>query len=418
MSYKSYILLTAIGLSTLGRLGAASADAGISDERIQACITSTCGSPRVNLNGSAAFENISNIPSVEARASSKVLEADILKLAGDMYANGVKSAQVLEKALLSNEPINFSPNQKVLFSFARIAQKISGHGSEIFKFNASLGTVEIDTKARDAFFATLKAEEIEATNVVMNKVFFRLFDEAYKSAGTENAVQARLKRLYPQLPLNEALAKDGKYLLEGSAKLVKWLGEDMGKFVNDEYELQVLRQAAQGKDLTSLESATYEQVAQNVNILTSMMEPEIGRALAKYPWNLDQDIQLLRDKNFAKKKMIETQVYNHQQNAWDLASTCQAYLRFSLDGNTSQLRIRKFQPVVAQVKAMAKVVVATMTDESTRKELEQAIDKIEFSYPTTSSERLESIRQVLEVEKMKVLKERQSVRPRIMRSLF
>lgn len=408
MSHKALITVISIGFGTLGTLGVAWADGLISNDRIQSCIVSTCGSPEVNRNGSSAFDNIQDIQSHEAKALSRVLEAEILKLANDQYSNGLKKAELLAKEISKNEPLNLTASQRILFSFMKVGQGIGGRAKKLLPYDVVRGTVEVDPKERDIYFATLKPEAIEATNMVLNRVFLEIYKAAFRTDNIENAVQARLKRLYPQLPLKEALAKDGKFLLGLNARVTEFLGKELGPFFSDESELQVLHQAAEGKDINAIQTGTYEKIARNLDIFSKLLEPDLAKALAKYPLDLQSDMKLLRDSKLAEKKMAETREYSPSIAA-KLANTCQAYLRFSFDGNTSELRIRKFQPVIAQVKSMAKIAVAKMTDETTRAELEKAIDDIQFSFPTTNAERLESIRGVLETEKLSVLKEQKEL---------
>jgi hypothetical protein len=404
MSHKSFILVMAMSLTTLGYQGMAWAEGLISNDRIQSCILSACGTPQVNRNGDAAFDNIQNIQSREAKALSRVLEKDILKLADDQYSNASKSAELLAKEILNNEPLILSPSQQMLFSFQKIGHGISGQAKKLLPYSAVLETVEINPQELDTYLATLKPDAREATTLILKKVFLPLFQEAYSTNQMESPLLARLKRLYPQLSTKEALIKDGKLLLGEHKRLVEWVGEELGKFVNDESEIQALRQAAEGKDLNSIQTAIYEKTARNLGIYTKLMDPEVSRALAKYPAEVAQDIKLLRESKFVEKKMAQVREYTPLV-AVKLASACQANMRFSFDGNTSEIRIRKFQPVIAQVKAMAKIVVSKMADESTRAELEKTIDDIQFSYPTTNAERLESIRAVLETEKLSVLKD-------------
>jgi len=372
--------------------------------QIDACIVSTCGSPSVNMSGSAAFERVSNTPSKEAVAQSHIFGDEIKALIKGQVEAEQKKALALQYAIADKAPLVLSKEVKVLFVSLRVMKALAPVLKEVAPFSYETRKYEVNHLKFDAYLSTLPSAARNAVRIILENVYLPVLDTLMNGALAGGTLKYRLAKLYPTLPLSKALRKDAAGLIEARAKFLAWLGKDLGETIELAFDEALFFKAANEGDLSQSEITTYERTFPSIAIFSQIMKAKYAAAFSDFPMDIEADVEKLRNTDFVSNYETQAQKLDTQALSVMMMSQCSFYLKISLDANTSALRIRKFQPVIAEVKNAAKSVVQKFADPATLQSLHSAIDKLEFSYPTSSAERIDSVRAVMRSEQGKLQK--------------
>lgn len=378
----------------------------IAPDQVQSCVTSLCGGSKANISNSFVGDNLANIKSREAVAMSNILKEDIRSLVKQQIQLEKDRVKALEVAFKDPSPVKVSEKVKELMVLLVLTQEVFQNFSSLAFVGGPKG-VEINETGFKAYTAAKTPAERAALRAILDKVAPPAIDLALASTkGSGFALKYHLSKTYPNLSLTQALAIDSRYISMRVQKIVNYFDGVLGKTAGMEKNDVLLAQAAAGQDLNASEMDEYIKMYVSITAVANILDKSFAATLRLHPISLENEMRKFLQSDFLEKRKKEVVAIDPHNIDAVVAETCSAYMRISFDGNTSALRIRKFQPIIQEITSAAEAVALRFVDKNDQAHVVKLLSQIQFSFPTTNEARLGEIRAVLNAETVKLGQQR------------
>ncbi|MGE0632665.1 MAG: hypothetical protein AB7O96_09670 [Pseudobdellovibrionaceae bacterium] len=371
-------------------------------QEIDACIESLCGPASGNQSDSRVIETRLKVPSLAAKEIWQAqFRGQLAELLAMEKANRLTEAKLLTRALKSERTLKFTDAQKAWLLFKEIAEKIGPIVRNYIAWDLKTFNVILNVEKTDELLAPLPSEIKKATRLILERYFIPSFRQQGLDP-FENPIVRRTKLKYQNMNEMEARIADAKMLLEVGEKMASLFGKRAASYFFDDYLKDLLSKAKRGEELSASDSRNYIQIATILDLLNLIYnDADVFNALSKIPFNNEERLKKLGKSEHLKKNLELLKKMDVSAETAIVSATCAKMLAAAIDLNVSELQLKKLPKMIEEVKQASQTVADRFSDEFFRSTLD-SIDNIEFSYPKTDEENIESIASTFAAEKRRV----------------